>query len=88
VTFVEVVAVDANGEALAFVDSSQKGGVMDQLTRYLTAKKLKVDVGGPWTDVKLLSPRGLRSSTYEKHDAAGKPFKATTYYLTAPAPKI
>src|SRR5271166_1802296 len=85
IVFAEVEIVGAEGEPASMQDAST--GVRDQLSAYLAAKKIKFTVGtpeepGPWVDVKLYAPRGLRVSEYEVHDAGGRPKMAKTYYLT------
>jgi hypothetical protein len=80
VVFAEIEAVDAHGEMISIQDSSS--GIRDQLSRYLASQGQKAEVGEAWADIKLFVPRGLRVSTYEVHDVAGKTKQAKTYYLT------
>ena len=82
VVFAELEIVQQDGEKAALQDSST--GVRDQATKYLLSKGVfkSTPALDEWYDVKLFAPRGLRVSTYEVHDAAGKAKQAKTYYLT------
>lgn len=81
VNSVWVTAMDVNGEAFQFSDSSSTG-IRQQLVDWLTDRKDEgiVDTGEIFS-VRLAIMLGLRVSTYDATNERGKTITAKTYYL-------
>jgi hypothetical protein len=79
-----VEGVFATGEAFTFNDSSAKQGVRADAEEILISKgKVGAEFLDVWVPVKIVCPKGLRVSPYEKPDPiTGKIIKGRNYYLT------
>lgn len=78
--WVEAEFVD--GETFTFSDSSAKNGVRVDAAEILTSKG-KGDLLDEWVPVRVVCPKGLRVSKYEKEDPITRRMRPSqTYYLT------